>query len=456
MTQRFLLFLALYLVSLSSFAQETENTPQRKFLESWSKPTVQPDRIILNVTEDLTTMAHITWRTSEEVDQGFVEIAAATADPMFIKKAAQYPAKTTLVDFTDIRVAGTRAKYHSAKLKGLKPGTTYGYRVGDGKLWSEWFQFTTATSDPDEAFSFLYVGDAQNYILELWSRVVREGFRKAPDAKFFIHAGDLVNHAHREQEWHEWFAAGGFIHSMIPSMPNPGNHEYKPRVDGENEESILSVQWTHQFTLPDNGPKGLEETVYFIDYKDTKIITLNSNVHHKPQAKWLEDVLANNKKKWVIITYHHPMFSAASGRDNDRLRKIWKPIFDQYGVDLVLQGHDHSYARGRTAPGSNELDGVNMRDQAGTVYVVSVSGGKMYEVGGEWNELGAIKDRSAEKTQLFQVITIEGDRLIYKSFTPVNELYDSFELLKTSKGPNKFIEKKSEAIPERVFSDEKK
>ena len=43
-----------------------------------------------------------------------------------------------------------------------------------------------------EPFSFFYVGDAQNYILELWSRLIREGY-KAPTASFIIHAGDLIN-----------------------------------------------------------------------------------------------------------------------------------------------------------------------------------------------------------------------------------------------------------------------
>ena len=97
-------------------------------------------------------------------------------------------------------------------------------------------------------------------MLELWSRVIRKGFRTAPEAKFFIHAGDLINNAHTEQQWHEWFAAGGFILSMIATMPTPGNHEY--RVKNASDSSLgqrsLSVQWQPQFTLQVNGPDGLE------------------------------------------------------------------------------------------------------------------------------------------------------------------------------------------------------
>jgi hypothetical protein len=74
----------------------------------------------------------------------------------------------------------------------------------------------------------------------------------------------------------------------------------------------------------------------------------------------------------------------------------------------------------------------------------------MYEVGGDWDEFGAQKDRTGGNTQLFQVITIEGDRLLFESYTAIGELYDSFELIKTPNGPNKFIELRANAIPERV------
>ena len=292
-------------------------------------------------------------------------------------------------------------------------------------------------------------------MLELWSRLIREGFRKAPEARFIIHAGDLINRAHREQEWHEWFTAGGFIHSMIPSMPTPGNHEYRAKNQQESEAKSrsLSVQWRPQFTLPQNGPEGLEETVYYMDYQDVRVISLDSNRDQEIQATWLESVLASNPKKWTILTYHHPLFSASNGRDNAELRALWKPIFDKYRVDLALQGHDHAYARGRVAPGENVMDGINMKDLTGTVYVVSVSGGKMYDIGDDWTSKGGQRDRIAENTQLFQVITVEGDRLKFESFTAIGELYDAFELVKGENDLNQFIELRVNAVPEKNNSN---
>lgn len=437
------------------FAQDIKAYKTPEFHFDWSKPSEYPDRIVLNFGQNPASEVNVTWRTNTEIDTAYAEIAIATAAPKFWKNGKTLNAKTEVLDAQGIEDAEVIAHYHSAEFRDLLPDTTYAYRVGDGERWSEWFQFRTASEKPDEKFSFLYVGDAQNYVLELWSRLIREGFRKAPEAKFFIHAGDLINRAHREQEWHEWFTAGGFIHSMIPSMPVPGNHEYRPKNQEEIDQEIrsLSVQWKPQFTLPLNGPEGLEETAYFMDYQDVRIVFLDSNRDHELQAIWLEEILANNPKKWTIVSYHHPLFSASNGRDNEELRTLWKPIFDKYKVDLALQGHDHAYARGRVAPGENVMDGLNMRDLTGTVYVVSVSGGKMYDIGDDWTEKGGQRDRLAENTQLFQVITLEGNRLIFEAFTAVGELYDSFELVKQENDLNQFIELRVRAVPEKNHSN---
>jgi len=451
-----LLFLFIGLSSTIGLAQEIRVYKAPKFRYEWSKPSYYPDRVVLNFGQRPEHEVNVTWRTDTTIQVAMAEIAVATAAPKFWRNGKTLTAKTTVLDAIKINEAEVKANYHSVEFTDLIPDTMYGYRVGDGETWSEWFQFRTASIEKNDKFSFLYLGDAQNYILELWARLIREGFRKAPEAKFIIHAGDLVNHAHREQEWHEWFTAGGFIHSMLPSVPVPGNHEYRaiPEIYGENSPRQLSAQWKHQFTLPQNGPEGLEETVYYMDYQDVRLIFLNSNLEHQKQAVWVEKVLAENPQKWTILTYHHPLFSASDGRDNTELRELWKPIFDKYKVDLALQGHDHSYARGRVSPEDNVLDGVNMLDKTGTVYVVSVSGGKMYGLNpNRWADLEAEQDRAAENTQLFQVITIEGDKLQFEAYTAIGELYDAFDLIKEESGINRFIERKGEAVEEMLFSN---
>ena len=143
------------------------------------------------------------------------------------------------------------------------------------------------------------------------------------------------------------------------------------------------------------------------------------------------------------MTYHHPLYSGGIGRDNKELRDMWKPLFDKYNVDIALQGHDHTYARGR-----NLTSGVNVKDgSGGTMYVVSVSGPKMYKMNEDrWY------DRGAANTQLFQLLTIDGDTLKYKAITVTGNVYDAFNLVKQKDGPNKLIEMIPPGIPERDFS----
>jgi len=437
----------------SVFAQH-HHSHASHYEENWSEADHHPDHIVLNLTEDPSTSMSVTWRTDTSIRAGIAEIALATAAPKFWRYAQSYNAQTETLDAREVLHAGVASNYHSVTFTGLLPDTLYAYRVGDGRYWSEWFQFMTS-SDKAKPFSFLYVGDAQNNILDLWARLIREGYRTAPEAGFIIHAGDLVNQAHSEQDWHEWFTAGSFIHSMLPSISTPGNHEVQSLNQEDASKNIrsLSVQWRPQFNLPLNGVPGYEETVYYIDYNDARIISLNSNYAPQEQKAWLEEVLKENSRKWTIITFHHPIYSASARRDNPLLRNQWKPVFDKYHVDLVLQGHDHSYARGRTkAYVENVLDGVNARDYTGTVYVVSVSGGKMYSLEPTgWDAFEAVEqERAAENTQLFQVISIDGDRLSYESYTAIGELYDAFDLRKSPDGtPNRFVERKGEAIPER-------
>ena len=201
------------------------------------------------------------------------------------------------------------------------------------------------------------------------------------------------------------------------------------------------MQWNAQFGFPKNGPKELHKTCYYVDYPNLRIIALNSNRQIALQAQWLRKVLDENNKKWTVVTFHHPIFSASTGRDNPKLRRLWKPLFDHYNVDLALQGHDHSYARGAVyeKPVYVENESSN-KTVIGPVYVVSVSGGKMYSVKeSDWEEFGATQEKNGERKQLFQHISINGDRLIYQSFTATGELFDRFELF-TQNGKNQYLD----------------
>lgn len=385
-------------------------------------PKPFPDRVILTWKGNTAVSQTVTWRTDTTVAGSKAQIKAEDSSPALEDAITTYDADSRLLSGGKNYAT---AKYHNVTFNNLKPGTVYAYRVGAGEHWSEWFQFTTA-SDQDKPFSFIYLGDAQNDIRSKWSRVIRRAFSHEPDARFIIHTGDLINRSNNDKEWGEWHYGGGFINGMVPSMPSPGNHEY---VRDEKRKLILDPHWGVQYTLPGHGPAGLEESVYYIDYQNVRVISLDSQMiildeaSAKLQYEWLEKVLKENTKLWTVITFHHPIFSTAKSRDNKEFRERFKPLFDKYHIDLVLQGHDHTYSRGQNLP-----RGLSGREASGPVYLVSVAGPKMYKVdGAKWMNV------SLENTQLFQVIHVDGGNLKFQAYKTSGELFDAFSLKKINR-----------------------
>jgi hypothetical protein len=283
------------------------------------RPTPMPDRVTLTWSGDPATTQAVTWRTDPTIRKALAQIAAATPGPGFAGQSKQYDATTTSLT-TDI----APAHYHSVEFAGLSPGTKYAYRVGDGINWSEWFQFRTASSK-SEPFAFVYFGDAQTDIKSLWSRVIRQAYGDVPDLRFMVHAGDLINNANNDAQWGEWFAGGGWANAMVSSVPSPGNHEYfREESEFEAVPRRLSGHWAPQFTLPQNGPEGLKESVYFFDYQGVRIVSLDSNRLHERQAEWLDATLSDNPCAWTVIAFHHPIYSPGKRRDNPELRRTWR------------------------------------------------------------------------------------------------------------------------------------
>ncbi len=415
-----------------------------KGLHHWEIPSKDPDRIILTFHGDPAVNRAVTWRTDTSITQAVAQIAEATANSKFTEHAVTRNAVTEPFDLGLYK--GNKSlivHYHSLVFEELKPNTLYAYRVGDNREhWSEWIQFRTAKENYAPT-QFVYFGDAQNDILEHWSRVIRMAYQTAPNASFAIHAGDLVNSAHRDLEWAEWFKSGGFIHRQWTAIPVVGNHEFWPIEEGKPRN--LSIQWRPQFTLPVErylAPE-LHESVYTVDYQDVRVIVLNSTDQLEAQTKYIEGQLKDCKAKWKIITCHHSIFAPAKGRNFQFARDHWKPLLDKYGVDLVLNGHDHTYARGHVPVLTTDGQDAG---SLGTVYVTSVSGPKMYKLNLEkmkgYSVDGYKTDKTAEQIQFFQVITIKDNTLTYVAYTALGEEYDRAVIIKDFKAGKKELRQK--------------
>ncbi|QNG18173.1 metallophosphoesterase family protein [Rhodococcus triatomae] len=387
-----------------------------------------PDRIVLTPTANPQTSQAVSWRVSTDTTDGVLQV--------------EVPGSGT-VDFAadrsnDVQLAGwpVGARHFSAVAEGLAPGTDYRYRVGSDAHWSDWATFTTASAD--EALTFLYFGDAQNDVAATFTPVVDAAFAATPGAKLHLHAGDLINTSSTDSEWGEWFDALGEHGREVNVFATPGNHEYVGDARIE--------QFRSHFRFPDNGPQPVDDTerllseylgggTYYTDYQGVRFISMNANtpgqllsylptgssasgfltVWEDLQARWLDAVLAENPNRWSVVTFHQPVFSATSGRDNTTLREAWVPVLERHDVDLVLMGHDHAYTRGHLFAN----DGATPSESTGPVYAVTVAGPKYYDVDSDensnWLNNGARRVVTANETSTFQQITVDGSTLSYRS-----------------------------------------
>jgi hypothetical protein len=172
--------------------------------------------------------------------------------------------------------------------------------------------------------------------------------------------------------------------------------------------------------------------------------------------------LAASDATWQIVTMHHPLFellerggAAGAGETGPERRAAFLPVLARHGVDIVLQGHDHSYGRGATM--TTRTPNAARDPRLGTMFVTSSAGAKMYNIADEgrsaFAEHGAVLQRTGENTPFFQVNTIDGDVLSYEARTATGRVYDAFRLVKPRTGPNRL-----EAVPtdfdgERTFDN---
>ena len=442
--------LACHAVSCQVFAEaapalaDTERNTLVVAGEPYHRPSAYPDRIALTITADPATSQTVNWRTRPGVEDARAQITAAAASP-----GLHLAARTIAASSASVMAGNGLALHHHVIFSGLEPDTLYAYRVSGAGTWSEWLQFRTARADAAE-FAFLYFGDAQNSVKSHFSRVIREASSELPRPALMLHAGDLVSqreHANHDDEWGEWFEAGGFLHAMSPSLPVAGNHEYVDQVDeAGNEYYALPPAWRAHFRLPENGPPGLRDTVYASRYQGVLFVALDSTralqdeADARTQAAWLDALLTENDRRWTIVSHHHPIFSVSMGRDNPILREHWQPLYEKHGVDLVLQGHDHTYGRG-----SNLAEGSNLQHgTAGTVYLVSVAGAKMYRVS---ESARADMARTGEDVQLYQLIRVGEDRIAVEARTAAGELYDAFDLLRDESGGKRLVNRIPAGMP---------
>ncbi|UQZ36244.1 metallophosphoesterase [Paenibacillus sp. PK3_47] len=374
-----------------------------------------PYNLVTTFKGDARSSRAFTWYTGDPGADGWLEIVKGS--PSSFAEGAVIRTKAV---HSVVKTDSGKKGVHKAEITGLEPGTMYSYRAGSGTdgEWSGTFQFSTAEKDSGSV-TFINVTDSQGASaadFKLWGRTLDKAFQIFPEAQFIVHNGDFTEEPGESGLWNKFFSNAQGIVGSIPLMPVTGNHD---EIDGQTEE------FTSHFNLPDNGAKGsVPGTAYSFDYGPVHVAVLNTESHLKAQTKWLKEDLAGTDKPWKIVAMHRPAYGGST------YKKIedWTAVFDKYGVDLVLQGHNHEYSRSYPLLGGKIVSGQKSAAGAakGTVYVVTnASGGKFNE---KKTEQFYHKVHFQNEKQMFAGISVRGNQLTYQAYDVDGSKLDEFVL----------------------------
>lgn len=245
----------------------------------------------------------------------------------------------------------------------LKENTTYYYQcLVDGK-WTSVKKFKTGDTSN---FSFLYVGDpqigaskgqtptesseaqsadiaARNDAFS-WNKTLTAAISEHSDVDFIVSAGDQINNTGddngQEREYAGFLSAD--VLSNVPVAPTIGNHDSK-FANYQNHFNVPNAYTEEQNATPAGND-------YYYTYGDVLFIVLNTNNYncadHEALIKKAGQAAPN--AKWKIVTFHHDIYGSGydhSDSDGIVLRTQLTTLLDKYDIDVVLQGHDHTYSR---------------------------------------------------------------------------------------------------------------
>lgn len=357
----------------------------------------QPEQLRIAYGADPATTMSVVWQTAQPTQSQVVEYG--TTKQLGLRAEGRRP--------TYAYETGAIAE---VLLTGLRPDTTYFYRVGDpAGGWSEIQSFRTGETR-SRRFTFTAFGD--HGVSADAIQNVKNVLAERP--RFHLLLGDVSYANGKQSIWDDYLKQIEPMTRVIPFMLTLGNHENEKLTVNGQEQRIGYASYLARFALP-----GTEQW-YTFDYGPARFVAFNSDDFANPeQLVWLEKTLAearrDTKVNWVIVFQHHPLYSTSKGRgDNPALIQTVAPLYDRYKVDLVLCGHDHHYERQypMRAGQPTTLKKTDYRQGEGTLYIVEGGGGKsLYDFTDPIPSICACR----EKTNGYLRVTVEHGQLVIEA-----------------------------------------
>lgn len=359
---------------------------------------------------------------------------------------------------TEINRSNQKNTYKASNkvtVEGLfEENTTYYYSYTDDVKNPNWSEVQSYTTKKTTNFQTILVGDPQigasgsqgqgtaddiNIAVDTfnWNKTLEQAKITAPNASFILSAGDQIDYSGtdssdgknvRESEY------AGFTYPallrMLPLATTIGNHESK------------GTDYKYHYNNP-NSEDGLGSTNsgsdYYFSYGNVLFISLNSNnrntVEHRELLK--KAVESNPDAKWKVVMFHHDIYGSGqphSDTDGANLRALFAPLMDEFGIDMCLTGHDHSYARSYLMADGTAIqydDSVAINPE-GTLYIAagSASGSKFYKLA--TTKQYYIAERSNTQIPTFSTIDFSDESIVIKTYDYNGNKYaDDYTLYKT-------------------------
>lgn len=310
--------------------------------------------VLLSVFDSDTNSYSVTWHTNELLSSKVVLESSNNPSP---------------VEITPYCDEGNGDYVNRAVFYDLDYAAEYTYKIVDSNndtIYSS--SFKTYDNNSNE-LTFMHISDTQDeeYNGEIWSKLMSDAYSHTDELDFIVHTGDMVQYGGDEEQWKKMLGNVSDYVSSVPTMLTSGNHSYW----SDYTKGQSSIEYNHTtVNLPEqNTKKGI---YYSFDAGDVHFAVLSSGDSEsdgvgRKQREWLKTDLASTDKKWKIVAIHNPLYSPGkygSSKDRNKValsqQKKLGEIFNEYSVDLVLEGHDHSFALTKPMNENNEPTNCEM------------------------------------------------------------------------------------------------
>ena len=381
------------------------------WVEEWKTVATDYTKVSLTPGADETQL-NFAWYSKDESGKQATPVVHFGTDKNAL---TAYTGKASAVDTS--LTGGVAYHTNQVTVTGLKENTTYYYTVEKNGVQTEPVVYKTGSFSN---VKMLYVGDPQvgaskgqtqgsdALVADAgaantaarndsfgWNRTLEIATAQNPDLNFIISAGDQVNKTGKAKE--EEYA--GYLDpdalASLPVATTIGNHD------------SLNADYDYHFNNPNETDNGQTEAGgdYYYSYGPGLFIVLNTNNYNAAEhAQTIEEATkAYPDAAWRIVTIHQDIYGSGydhSDTDGMILRTQLTPIFDQYDIDVVLQGHDHTYSRTKLLYGDGqEHDSYSMPlNEDGSDYdwdhAKNVETGELYTL---WPEDGDAEGQASKQ-----------------------------------------------------------